>query len=540
VSGETYITLAGQVLTANQITSANITNGTILYADINQNGATSNQSFRWNGSAWVNYTTVTSLTTSTTLTNVSLDFNSGAASGPIILGANASRAGVLTAALWSKLDTLNNQRVLAGSGIGVVKVGQDYTVTNNAPDQTVTITGATGTYPNFILPTIDGSETKVNSGTSVSVTGAGTIASPYVINNSAPESTTVTDGITIDLTKTGSNITAELQQQAATAGQTLKWDGTKWAPANDNVGLVTTNNLVGTARTTVTNGTGSVIGALPVTVDVNETGLNPVNIPITDTGNFFTTDNINAALQQLGTNNHVPLTVTDGTIIDFTLTGQNLTATILSGSITTTEIANGTIATADLANGSVTNAKIGQSGATDGQVLRWNNTVGSWEPSNTASGTLTGITGGAGITISGAVPVLTVTATDPSLSNEGLLSVAAGTATTAQILSNTTGSNAINLSAGTGMSITENVGSSTITFTNNQPDQTVALTGAGITNVSGTYPNFTITSTEAQTASTVNATVAAPFVGSTVQAQLTELGVKTTSHFQVKQLLLMQ
>jgi hypothetical protein len=74
ITGETYITLAGQVLTANQINSTNIANGTILYADINQNGATNNQSFRWNGSAWVNYTTVTSLTSIPSTVNVGCGF----------------------------------------------------------------------------------------------------------------------------------------------------------------------------------------------------------------------------------------------------------------------------------------------------------------------------------------------------------------------------------------------------------------------------------------------------------------------------------
>jgi hypothetical protein len=42
--------------------------------------------------------------------------------------------------------------------------------------------------------------------------------------------------------------------------------------------------------------------------------------------------------------------------------------------------------------------------------------------------------------------------------------------------------------AGTGLSLTGT------TFANTAPDQTVALTGAGATTISGTYPNFTITS----------------------------------------------
>ena len=38
-----------------------------------------------------------------------------------------------------------------------------------------------------------------------------------------------------------------------------------------------------------------------------------------------------------------------------------------------------------------------------------------------------------------------------------------------------------------------------VTITNSAPDQTVALTGAGTTSISGTYPNFTITSNDAYT-----------------------------------------
>ncbi|HSG51833.1 MAG TPA: hypothetical protein VLA40_06970, partial [Rheinheimera sp.] len=83
---------------------------------------------------------------------------------------------------------------------------------------------------------------------------------------------------------------------------------------------------------------------------------------------------------------------------------------------------------------------------------------------------------------------------DGSVTNEGSLSVTAGTGTTSVINSNTSGSAAVTLEASTGLSIGET--GNTITLTNTAPDQTVSLTGAGITAISGTYPNFTITSTE--------------------------------------------
>lgn len=53
------------------------------------------------------------------------------------------------------------------------------------------------------------------------------------------------------------------------------------------------------------------------------------------------------------------------------------------------------------------------------------------------------------------------------------------------------------LTASTGISITNGAGS--ITIANSSPDQTVSLTGAGTTSITGTYPNFTITSNDQYT-----------------------------------------
>jgi len=54
----------------------------------------------------------------------------------------------------------------------------------------------------------------------------------------------------------------------------------------------------------------------------------------------------------------------------------------------------------------------------------------------------------------------------------------------------------LTLAAGTGVSLTTNATTDTITITNSSPDQTVALTaGTGIS-TSGTYPNFTITNND--------------------------------------------
>lgn len=50
------------------------------------------------------------------------------------------------------------------------------------------------------------------------------------------------------------------------------------------------------------------------------------------------------------------------------------------------------------------------------------------------------------------------------------------------------------VTAGTAMSVTQ--GNDVVTVTNTAPDQVVSLTGAGTTSISGTYPNFTVTSND--------------------------------------------
>jgi hypothetical protein len=68
------------------------------------------------------------------------------------------------------------------------------------------------------------------------------------------------------------------------------------------------------------------------------------------------------------------------------------------------------------------------------------------------------------------------------------------------------------LTDGTGITITEGAG--TITVTNSAPDQTVALTGGGTTSISGTYPNFTITSNDAFTGTVTSVTGTSPVASS--------------------------
>jgi len=84
---------------------------------------------------------------------------------------------------------------------------------------------------------------------------------------------------------------------------------------------------------------------------------------------------------------------------------------------------------------------------------------------------------------------ITTTAGNLTISATGTVDVA-GHYTSAE--TDTAISNA-GYAASTGLSLVGN------TFTNTSPDQTVVLTGSGATSISGTYPNFTINSTDTNT-----------------------------------------
>lgn len=84
------------------------------------------------------------------------------------------------------------------------------------------------------------------------------------------------------------------------------------------------------------------------------------------------------------------------------------------------------------------------------------------------------------------------------------------------LIGNTTGNTLVKstLTAGTGISIGNGAGS--ITVTNSAPDQIVSLIGAGTTTVSGTYPNFTITSADAYTGTVTSVGTGTGLTGGTI------------------------
>ena len=89
------------------------------------------------------------------------------------------------------------------------------------------------------------------------------------------------------------------------------------------------------------------------------------------------------------------------------------------------------------------------------------------------------------------------TSFDGSQGTSGQVLTSAGTGNTPTWTTPTVGTvTSVAATAGTGISITGSpiTTSGTLNITNTAPDQVVSLTGAGTTSISGTYPNFTITS----------------------------------------------
>ena len=124
----------------------------------------------------------------------------------------------------------------------------------------------------------------------------------------------------------------------------------------------------------------------------------------------------------------------------------------------------------------------------NGQTLIYNASTSLWEKNTLTDGTGINITEGAG----------TIT-----IANSGVLSAIAGTG--------------ISVSGATG----------NVTITNSAPDQTVALTGAGTTSISGTYPNFTITSNDQYTGTVTSVGGTGTVNGITLTGTVTSSGSLT-------------
>jgi hypothetical protein len=329
-----------------------------------------------------------------------------------------------------------------------------------------------------------------------------------VITNAAPDQTVVlTDGTAIDVTGTYPNFTinntAPDQTVVLTAGTGISTSGTypnftitNTSPSagGDVVGPASaTDNAIARFDTT----TGKLIqNSLVIIGDTGSvTGVNAL------TAESLTVNN-NATL---GSSNTDTLEVNSRITTDLEPNANNAKDIGTSGRNWRDGFFGRTVHTVNLELTGTTSFDGAQ--GTSGQVLTSAGTgnTPTWTTPTTGTVTSVDATAGTGISVSGG-PIttsgsLTITNTAPdqvvSLTGAGTTSISGTypnfTITSDDQFDGTVTS--VDLTAGTGISVSGGpiTSSGSITVTNTAPDQTVSITGAGGASVSGTYPNFTIT-----------------------------------------------
>jgi Chaperone of endosialidase len=347
----TQVAVTGAALTGNG------TSGSPL--NLAQQGATSGQTLKWNGTAWLpasdswgtqNVSTNTTLSGNGTSGNLLGVAKQGATNGQVLTWIDVANSWVpQTISGGGAADNWGTQVAITGNtitGDGTVDSPLNIAQQDATNGQVLTWSNAAGGWIPATPPSGGAGDnwgTQVVS-TGTTLTGNGTSASPL-----------------------------RIAQQGATNGQALKWNGTTWAPAadgGDNWGTQTVTT------STVLSGTGT--AASPLTL-AQQGATNGQVLAWNSTNNTWSP----TAASAMGDN-----------------WGSQVVNTNLNFS------GNGT---------SANPLRIAQQGAVFGQTLKWDGT--KWAPANDIGGGT--YTAGTGISLSGLAPNFTISNTgDLSNTNE--------------------------------------------------------------------------------------------------------------------------
>ncbi len=391
------VTGLGALAALSAVTSTHITDGTITNADISSSAAidvtklapgTNGQVLSVSGGVPVWSTpagagTVTNVGTGTGLTGGPITGTGtiSIASGGVTATELANNA--VTAPKVAN-DAITSAKIQDGTITGDDIAGLTIPAGKLVPGTNGQVLTVSGGVPVWSTPAGAGTVTNVATGTGLTggpITGTGTISiAPGGVTATELANNAVNSAKIQDATITGADIAAttitadKLAASGASANQVLQWNGASWAPATLPSG--------GTV-TSVATGTGLTGG------------------PITETGTI--------SIAAGG--------VTATELANNAVTGPK----VANNAITSAKIEDATITGADIAATTVTADKLAQSGATPNQVLHWNGT--NWVPSTHASGTVTSVAAGTGLT---GGPITTT----------GTIGIAAGGVTATELANN--------------------------------------------------------------------------------------------------------
>lgn len=282
----------------NAITTNKLLNSAVTSEKLDQMGASADQFLKWDGTAWVP-------------SNVTGGTGDNWGSQVAETDATLNGEGTTADPLGVANDAITTDK-LANGAVNGEKINDMGATTG----QVLQFNGTT-----WEPETLSGGGTGDDWGNQIAKTdatldGDGTTANPLSLADAA------VTGIKID-------------QMSAATGQVLKWNGTTWAPADDE------------------EGTGGGAG--------DDWGTQVVETDASFEGNGTAAD---------------PLALADNAVT---------TAKILDNAVTAEKIENNAIGTLKLDDGAVTAPKIDQMGALNDQVLKWNGT--NWAPADDEAGT---------------------------------------------------------------------------------------------------------------------------------------------------------
>ncbi len=271
------------------------------------------------------------------------ELSDGAVTAPKLNSMGAVSGQVLkwTGTTWAPAaDALGSTSITGGTGINVAGSSNNFTITNTGD------TDPSDDLTNISVANGDISGPFSNLQIKPDVVGTTELASNAVATvKIAPEAVTG----------------EKIAQMNAASGQVLKWNGSTWAPAPDNLGTVT-----------ITGGVG---------IDVIAAGN---NYTIANNGDINPFDDI---------------TVNSTAGGDLTGTFDNLQ--IKQSVVTNFELATNAVSTIKIQDEAVTGEKIAQMNAFSGQVLKWNGTTWAPAPDNNTGDNWGNQTVSVGPTISG-------------------------------------------------------------------------------------------------------------------------------------------